>query len=243
MILRITVLLLTIIAVTSCNNEIVQEEKQKEVPVEIVTSTDTTQSHLPKNQTWDSNTVIGEAVIWRSEEVDGSNDWTSVAVTNIFGFKNDIPAGDIVQIIPLINKLPVLGLKIIDSKKMEGYDENDIWYNIKLEEVENKEYWTFEGPEDRRAEFPLDVLVVYPAVKSCSLMETKNIKTEDLPSNITLELILGALDFDEDGSADAIVCKFCCKTRTQVGDCDYTCGEVYLKVGEKWMMVDSSMPA
>lgn len=194
-------------------------------------------------QLWDLNTIIGEAIIWRTEKTEGSNDWSDIVVANIFGFKNDVPVGELVQLFPLRKELPIIELGVIKTNKRDELD-TDIWYEVELENIpeEYEEYWNIKSSSERRPEYPSDLLFVYPAINSCTLLQDIHFETKDLPINISNDVIKGALDFDGDELPDAIVCTFCCSTRQPVGDCEYTCGEIYIKVNNKWTMINSSQP-
>ncbi len=179
-------------------------------------------------------------MIWRREAVDGSEDWTSVHAFNVDGFRNEVVEGAMVQIFPLADGLPIIELKIINATRREDMGKPS--YHLELEEITDKSYWTFKGPPERRAEFPTDLLVLYPPIKQASLMSNKTLLQEDLPENIKSDIIKSALDFDGDGKADAIVCYFCCRDRSPIDNCDYHCNETYVKINNNWVMTNSSQP-
>lgn len=208
-------------------------------------TTDTTQTAISATQTWNASTTIGEATLWRNKKAENSSEWKEILVTNVFGFQKDVPLGSIVQVIPLSKKVPVLGLKVTETTKRDGFEEteDDDWFEVELEEIKNKQYHSFKGPKERSDEYPLDLLVVYPPIKNCTLLENRNFKTTDLPKNVFNEIIKGALDFDNDELPDAIVCKFCCNDKSSATDCEYFCGEVYIKVDGKWILINTSQPA
>ena len=208
-----------------------------------VKATDTTQTQFPTTKKWDKTTVIGEATLWRNEEIEGSNEWKTVHATNVFGFKKDIAKEEIIQVIPLTKELPILGLKVTETTKRDDFDGEDIWYEVELEVIKNNEYWSYKGPKERRAEYPIDLLVVYPAIENATLLTKHDFSVEELPKNVSNTIIKGALDFDNDQLPDAIVCEFCCSDRSSATDCEYFCGEIYIKVNGQWILINSSQPA
>lgn len=122
--------------------------------------------------------------------------------------------------------------------------EPDIWYEVKLESIPEKhaEYRTIKSLPEIREEYPSEVLIVYPAIRNCTLLTDMQFEAKDLPENISNDIIKGALDFDGDKLPDVIVASFCCKTRKPAGNCDYICSETYMKVDNKWTLVNSSQP-
>ena len=195
-------------------------------------------------ETLDINTTIGEGIIWR-REIEGNNNWSEIVATNIFGFKQNVDTGEIVQLIPLRKELPIIKLKVIKTKKRDDFDDGtDIWYEVELESIsENyKEYWSIKSLPGIRQEYPSEVLIVYPPVKNCTLLQGVQFESKDLPENISNDIIKGALDFNGDNRPDALVCDFCCSSRQPTGTCDYTCGETYIKVNNKWKIINSSEP-
>lgn len=214
-----------------------------------IKSTDTMDSALtavslqapkPLIETWDSTTVIGEAVLWRKAKDDGSGNWESVLATNVFGFKKSIPLGALVQIIPQTKALPAITLEVLKVTKRD--DAEEVWYQIELEEIRDSSYWNFQGSTDRRPEFPCELLVLYPPVTDCSILLGNEFDAADLPSGVGNELIKGALDFNGDGLPDALICTFCCKDRSPIGSCDNHCEEFYIKYDHKWSMINASQP-
>ena len=241
----IVITLLLIILAFACkeskNKETVIYTK-KEVIVDKKIVLDTTQNSKTKNTTWSKNTSIAEGIIYRSGE---ENSWKSVFATNIFGFKKKPKIGDYAQIIPLRNDLSVLELKINKTDKRNDVDENDSkfdWYSVFLESVKNKDYWTVKSPKDIRAEYPSDVLVVYPPIKNAVLLDSSKLTASDVPKNTAIDVIKGALDFDGDSLPEALVVSFCCNDKTTHKDCEYECSETYLKIDGKWTLIDSSKP-
>jgi hypothetical protein len=195
-------------------------------------------------ETLDINTIIGEGIIWRRQG-EGNNNWAEIVATNIAGFKQNVEIGEIVQLIPLRKELPIIKLEVIKTIKRDDFDDGtNIWYEVKLESISEKykEYWSIESLPGTGQEYPSEVLIVYPPVKNCTLLQGAQFESKDLPENISNEIIKGALDFDGDSRPDALVCDFCCSTRQPIGTCDYTCGETYLKLNNQWILSNSSQP-
>jgi hypothetical protein len=156
-----------------------------------------------------------------------------------------VDIGEIVQVIPLRKQLSIIKLEVMDTKKRDDFDDGtDIWYEVELEKIsENyKEYWTIKSLSGIREEYPSEVLIVYPPVKNCTLLQGVQFESKDLPENISHDIIKGALDFDGDELPDAIVCAFCCSNRQAIVTCDNICGETYIKVNNKWTLIRSSSP-
>tara|TARA_B100000809_G_C15127866_1_gene527051 strand:+ start:716 stop:1492 length:777 start_codon:yes stop_codon:yes gene_type:complete len=190
------------------------------------------------------NTTIGEGIIWR-RKIEGNNNWSEIVATNIFGFKQNVGIGEIVQLIPLRKELSIIELEVISTEKRDDLNNGiNIWYEVELESIpENyKEYWSIKSLPDLSEEFPSDVLILYPPVKNCTLLQGIQFEAKDLPENISNDIIKGALDFDGDNLPDALICEFCCSTRQPTETCDYTCGETYVKENNKWIMINSSEP-
>lgn len=185
--------------------------------------------------------TIGEGLVLRAESKNLDNQWESVEIANIFGFKDQLNNGELVQVIPLREELPSLLLPVVRTKLR---DEYDIWYEVDLELITDSSYWKIESKPDRRPEYPSDVLVVYPPIQNCKLLPTAKLNSSELPQFAPKEIIKGALDFDNDNKPDALVLEFCCKDRKtrENPDCDYTCGETYVKLNGNWIMTGSSQP-
>lgn len=203
---------------------------------------DTTQRSRSLNLVWDKNTTIADGIVYRSGE---NNNWKSVFATNIFGFKNNPPHGEFAQIVPLRTDLPTIELKITKTTKrndVDDYDKKYDWYEVELEPIKNKNYWIVKSPKNIRAEYPSDILVIYPAIKNVSLLDINKLEESELPKNTTINAIKGALDFNNDGLPDAVVTQFCCGNKTNKKDCEYECGETYLKLSGNWLQINSSQP-
>lgn len=193
-------------------------------------------------QNWDENTVIGDGMIWRTE-LNIKNHYEVIYVTNIFGFKKNIKTGELVQVVPLREELPIINLSVISSTKLEYLDIEDR-YSIELEKIPEKynEFWEINSLDGISPEFPSSLIILYPAIKDCKLLASDELKDEDLPKNVSNKIIKGALDFNNDNLPDALVCEFCCKERFSEKNCDYTCKETYIKIEKKWVMINSSQP-
>ncbi len=192
---------------------------------------------------WDTTLVIGEAMVWRVSETEESIDWDSIEVTNVFGFKKAPSISSTVQVIPMTLELPILYLNVTETIPRDDFDRGSPqWYEVYLNNIQNSQYFEFDGPEQRRAEYPMDLLIVYPPMANCSYLDNESINEEDLPNDISSPMLKGALDFDGDGKPDAVIVEFCCD-EPKYKNCDLTCGETYIKYQGEWYMVDSSRPA
>ncbi|MBM78359.1 MAG: hypothetical protein CL846_07740 [Crocinitomicaceae bacterium] len=229
----------------SCSNENtngINKEQKHSSTNEIEKEINPIEKSNSITQNWDTNTVVGDGIIWRTE-LNVENHYEDIYVTNIFGFKKNIDVGEMVQVIPLRMELPIINLRVINSTKLE-YLEVEDRYSIELEKIPKKynEFWEIKSLEGISPEFPSNLIILYPPVKDCKLLSTHELKDEDLPNNISNKIVKGALDFNNDNQPDALVCEFCCKERFSEKNCEYTCGETYIKFEKKWVMINSYQP-
>src|SRR5262245_36772240 len=100
-------------------------------------------SVMPRVQT------VGEGAVWRTSKVE---------VTNISGFKRAPRIGEKVTIVPLDVDVPVIELAIRKAKRQIECDEQGgkPWWEITLEPVKAKEYFSAAGTPNRRDDVPFD---------------------------------------------------------------------------------------
>lgn len=202
--MRSLVLLLIVVFVFSC----AQKENKTEEPIKSSESN----SKIIENVSWDSTLIIGEGTIWRSEKIEGSNNWDKIRIVNIFGFKKEPKVGDSVQVIPLVENLPTLSLKITKTTPRDDFETGTPdWFEVELEEVTEKVYFEFQGPKERRAEYPGEVAIVYPLIKTSKYLKNIDFDKITLPANVTKSIIKGALDFNNDALPDVLICEFVVK--------------------------------
>lgn len=252
--IQLSLLALTLVLLYSCESANKAEHHQHPEPTtdSLPSSSSTihnaeepgtpSQDLQPTNTRWDSTTIIGEGIIWRKKD-DESDKWSDIVATNIFGFKRKVELGEMVQLVPLRKELPILNLKVIRTLKRDEMAP-DIWYEIDLENIpkQHEIFWTIDPPKNMGPPYPSKFLAVYPPIKNCTLLDPVQFDTKDLPANTSIEEIKGALDFDGDELPDALVCEFCCDDSEQIGNCEYTCGQTYLKVNKQWISINSSQP-
>ncbi|WP_340074902.1 hypothetical protein [Leptobacterium sp. I13] len=198
---------------------------------------------VQEKNTWNTETTIGEGIVWRQEKDGVENTWEKVEITNIFGFEKAPKTGETIQVIPLTHALPVLQLAILKITPRDDLEAGTPqWYEIEVEEVMEQTYFDFEGPQERSNEFPIDVIVIHPIQKGVKYLEVDKIKPIDLPKDINKKIIKGAIDINNDNVPDALVCEFCCEDYATAQNCEYYCGKTYIKVNGKWEVIRSSRP-
>lgn len=189
---------------------------------------------------WDENTVLADGIVSREGE---PGSWAKIEILNIFGFEIDPGKGEYVQVIPMVEGIPSLALQVTKTQGMDDINPGIIdWYSVELEEVRNKSYFDADAVEGRREEYPFNVFVIYPGVSTARYLPVKRIQLTDLPEEVSLEVISGALDIDNDEKPDAIICDFCCSDSTTSENCDYYCSANYIKVSGAWHKVYDGSP-
>lgn len=187
--------------------------------------------------------IVGSGIVSRSDLDSISNLYNYIDISNIFGFTSKLDVNEMIQVVPLRKELPIVELPVI-STEYRNDTGFDVWYELELGAIKNDKYSSVAALPEMSAEYPSDVLCIYPVQENCQLLDIKALRKDDLPINVTLDIVKGALDFNNDGIPDALDIEFCCSTRKprHSEDCDYTCGETYVKLGEKWVMINSSQP-
>ena len=182
------------------NREYTTDSNQNITPAQIHGSEiyATKKGSEPSDMIWSKNTTIGEGILWRKEKTYGSNNWPDIVVSNIFGFKETVSIGEIVQIVPLRKELPIIKLSVIETRKRNDF--GDTWYEVDLENIpkDHEEYWSINTP------FPSDLLIIYPVIKNCTRLQGIQFEAKDLPVNISNDIIQCALDFNGDKLPDAL---------------------------------------
>lgn len=194
--------------------------------------------------------IIGEGVVWRiSDNRRGHGDyfppWKEVHVTNIFGFKKRPGVGERVTVVPLDVDISPIDLRIIETKRGATCGELDstVWWEVELEPVRQKDFFEISSMPKRREEFPFDVGVVYPAVKSAYQIKRNRLTKEMLPKGVAINTVKGAIDLTNDGIPDVLLVQYCCGSPKKAAEeCDYTCGKTFKKVRGTWKLVDTSAP-
>lgn len=192
--------------------------------------------------------TIGEATVWRVSDNKDQNEnpvspWKEVEVTNVFGFKRAPRIGNRVTVIPLEVTVPLIELTILKIKKRSGCDESDkdVWWEVELEPVKQKEYFEISNAA-RRAEYPFDVAIIYPAVKFARQIARNELKKAMLPPGTVLDTVKAAIDLTNDGIPDVLILEYCCLDPSKASECDGTCGKTFQMIRNRWKLVDTSSP-
>jgi hypothetical protein len=166
-------------------------------------------------------------------------------IDKIFDFKKRPITGGAVTVIPLGFDISPLTLRIVKAKKTKDPCDEHLppQWEIALEPIRQQEFFEVSPPSDRSAEFPFDVVVLYPAVKAARLLKNDQLDLKTLPRGVVLKIVKAAIDLDEDNQPDVVLTEYCCLDQTQpLNECEYHCGKTYKKVRNIWKLVDSSSP-
>ena len=209
------------------NREYTTDSNQNITPAQIHGSEiyATKKGSEPSDMIWSKNTTISKGTLWRKEKTYGSNNWSDIVVSNIFGFKETVSIGEIVQVVPLRKELPIIKLSVIQTRKRNDF--GDTWYEVDLEKIskEHEEYWSINTPPERSPEFPSDLLIIYPVIKNCTRLQGIQFETKDLPVNISNDMIQCALDFNGDKLPDVL----------GIGEDAASLEETYIKLNNEWI--------
>ena len=190
--------------------------------------------------------AIGDGVVWRisdSRDQHGKRlpPWKEIKITNVSGFKKKPVTGDKVTIVPLDVDLAPLDLKIMEIK--ERTEGGSHWSEIELEPVKEKKFFEIAPRPNRAQEFPFDVSVIYPSVKSAHQIKRDMLRQNMLPRGIAVDTAKAAIDLTNDGIPDVLIVQYCCLNPKKTAEgCDYTCGKTFKKVRNVWKLVGTSEP-
>lgn len=190
--------------------------------------------------------IIGEAIVWRIS--DNKNEtgsllppWKEVRVTNVFGFKRKPVMGAKVTVVPLDVNIAPLDLRITEIKERNAC--GDHWWDVELEPVTRRAFFEIPSRPNRVQEYPFDVGIIYPAVKSARQIRGKALKKWMLPAGVYLNTVKGAVDLTNDGVPDALIVDYCCRdVKKAARECEYTCGKIFRKIRNVWRLVNTSSP-
>ena len=169
--------------------------------------------------------------------------WTSVEVTNVFGFKKQPRDGSRVSFVPVDIDFGQFDLKLKRSVIQDGCDKSSPkWWSAEFEPVTDNRIFDIAPLPERSQEFPFDVVVIYPAVSAARQIPKSEIKPEMLPGGVKLGVVKAAIDVTSDGAPDLVITEYCCASAAKTTNCDLTCGTTYKRVGNSWKKVDTSQP-
>lgn len=195
--------------------------------------------------------TVGEGVVWRiaDSKNKGSNaspSWEEIKITNIFGFQTEPVIGNKVTVIPINADIPAFDLKVEKTEIEDTCGQPPDWWSVELEPLTQKNHQTiFEAVSipNRAAEYPFDVVVIYPNVSFAKQVKKNQITKKLLPKGTAIKTVTAAIDLTKDGKPDILIVKYCCNNPNKPeSECDLTCGKTYKRVGNVWKIIDTSSP-
>lgn len=169
--------------------------------------------------------------------------WTSVEVTNVFGFKIQPRAGSRAMFVPVDIDLDPFELNLKSSTLQDGCNKSSPkWWSAEFQPITDQRLFDIRALPGRSEEFPFDVVVIYPSVSSARQIPKSEIRPDMLPDRVKLEMVKSSIDVTSDGSPDIVVTEYCCSNAAKAGECDLTCGAIYKRSGKKWHKIDTSKP-
>lgn len=192
--------------------------------------------------------VVGTGVLSRTSDRKDSSGifqppWTRAEVTNVFGFKIQPRVGIRATFVPIDIDLEPFELKLQKSVVQDGCDKSSPkWWSAEFEELTDQRVIDITSLPGRNAEFPFDVVVIYPAVSAARQIPKPQLKADMLPKGVKLSIVKSAIDVSGDGMPDLVVTEYCCANAAKSAECDLTCGATYKRSGRSWEKVATSTP-
>jgi len=193
--------------------------------------------------------TIGEGVVWRISDTKNEHGmylppWKEITITNLFGFKRMPVIGDKVTIVLLGSDISPLNLRIIKAEKKKDACTGGLpaWWEVEIEPIKLRKLFDIEPMPNRSAEYPFDVVVLYPAVKVARQIGKGQLTRSMLPRGVFINTVKAAIDFTDDRTPDVVVIDYCCGDTRKADACDYTCGRTFKKVRHSWKLIDTSAP-
>ncbi len=186
--------------------------------------------------------MVASATVWRQSKTDAPP-WSRVEIATVrFGVRPTV--GETVTILPRHPTLPVLELEIRKVVR-HGAPADGIprWWEPVLERVTERAYLDVRAPKDRSAQLPVDVVVVYPATPSATLLDPKAVDPGDLPPGVLPKGVEIAVDVNGDGRPDAIESTVCTENPRRARCSEATAWEVHRRKGTGWQLVHRFEPA
>lgn len=187
-------------------------------------------------------TMVATAPVWRQSKSEGPP-WSRVEIATVrFGLRPT--AGETVTILPRHPSLPPLELTI-RKVVTHGAPRDGIprWWEPVLEKVTERAYFDVPTPKDRSAQLPVDVVVVYPATPTATLLDPKGLDPADLPPSVLPKGVEIAVDVDGDGRPDTIESTVCTENPKRARCGEATAWEVHRREGDGWTLVHRHEPA
>lgn len=172
--------------------------------------------------------------------------WKEIKIASAVGGRQKPVVGEKVTIIPLDTDIASLELRIIKVEwKDDACDDRQpgVW-EIVMEPVTQREFFDAAPWPNRAQEFPFDVCVIYPVVKSARQIKRNQLTKNMLPKGVAINTVTGAIDLTSDRIPDLLIVEYCCgnPTRESGVNCDYTCGKKFKRSGKVWKLIDTSAP-
>ena len=194
--------------------------------------------------------TIASGTVWRESPVQDAaatseRKWKQITITNIFGFSRRPVVGDSVSVIALGAEMEPLSLRILKAQHKDNACDKRLAgeWEVELESITSSKFFQTTTPGDRSVDYPFDVVILYPAVKTARQLDKKQLARDALPRGVMTNTIKAAIDLDEDRKPDILVLEYCCLNPKQsTKECDYTCGKTYKKMNNTWRIVRTSAP-
>ena len=169
--------------------------------------------------------------------------WKEIVIANV-GSKKELAINAEVTVVPVGVDLAPFKLKVKETKRGSVCAKGEPpWWEVELEPITQQQFFDIRALPGRSEEYPFDVGVIYPAVEFALALPKEQLTQEMLPVGIYAETLTAAIDLTNDKKPDVLIAEFCCREPAKkFPDCDYTCGKTYLKVKDKWKLVDESSP-
>ncbi len=203
----------------SATEKIINEETKRDIPESLICI----------------DTIIGEGTMIRKKN--------TLDIDNIFGFLCQPTVGERVIIVPEDPILQAFDLEVIKTVPRDDTNPGEIeWFEVYLQRLGFTEFSPI-SKYKQETEYPGDVAVIYPYLAYAKSIDKDSLNENDMPENVKIRDVKIAIDWNKDHKPDAIISAFCCNENDDPDECDYTCGETYMKKGVKWVLVHESNPA
>lgn len=235
----------SIILLTSCGDS--QQSDKAEIfdqanMVSNSTAEETTKEE-PKLDILDSlicrDTIVAQGIMIRKKN--------TLDIANIFGFLCQPKIGERVFIVPEDRILEPYDLEITSTVPRDDHNPGEIeWFEVYLQRVGISEFspiYKYKQDTNRGWEYPGAVAVIYPKVENARSLDKDSLNVNDMPANAKIRDVTIAIDWNNDNKPDAIILEFCCNENDKPNECEYTCGETYIKKENQWVLVYESSPA
>lgn len=167
--------------------------------------------------------------------------WTTVEVTNVFGFNIQPKAGSRATFVPVNIELQPFDLSLTGSTIQDGCEKSSPkWWSAEFQPITDKRIFDVRALAERSEEYPFDVVVIYPAVSSAWQIPKRDLKPDMLPGGVKIGIVKAAIEVTGDGFPDIVITEYCCADGGKTTDCDLTCGATYKRSGKKWIKIDKA---